>query len=227
MSDHRVLICDDHWIVRQAVRQRLDEIPGFEVVGEVADGAEVTAAVRELRPDLVLIDVEMPEVNGIEAMSRLLSRWPEMKILVFTAHEEEDLVRLAAREGAAGFIVKSADIEQIRKACESVIGGGSWFPGYEGELEREDELQRLRSLSDREREILSLLATGMRAQGVAEVTGLRLATVYTHVRNVVGKLGVETRTQAVAIATRYAFLEPRQGASSAAPAPRKGTRRSA
>ncbi|MCB0869211.1 MAG: response regulator transcription factor [Solirubrobacterales bacterium] len=208
MSNHRVMICDDHWIVRQAIRQRIEEIPGFEVVAEVGDGAAVVNAVREHHPDLLVIDVELPEVNGIEAMRRVLGRWPDLKVLVFTAHEELDLVRLAAREGAAGFLVKSASIDQIREACEAVVGGEQWFPVGEADLEEADELQRLRSLSDREREILSLLATGMRAQGVAEVTGLQPATVYTHVRNVVAKLGVETRTQAVAIATRFAFLEP-------------------
>lgn len=208
MSDHRVLICDDHWIVRQAIRQRIDEIPGFEVVGEVGNGAAVTAAIREHRPDLLVIDVELPEVNGIEAMSRALARWPEIRVLVFTAHDEEDLVRLASREGAAGFLVKSAEIEQIRDACETVVAGRSWFPGWEDRLDEDDELQRLQALSEREREILSLLASGMRAQGVAEEIGIQPATVYTHVRNVVAKLGVETRTQAVAIATRYAFLEP-------------------
>lgn len=207
MSDRRVLICDDHWIVRQAIRQRLNEIPGFTVVGEVTDGSEVTSAYREHRPDLVIIDVEMPQVDGIEAMSRVLARWPEAKVLVFTAHEEEDLVRLAVREGAAGFLVKSAEIGQIREACETVTSGGRWFPGYEDRLDREDELQRLRSLSDREREILSLLASGMRAQGVAREIGIQTATVYTHVRNVVAKLEVDTRTQAVAIATRYSFLD--------------------
>ena len=202
------MICDDHWIVRQAIRQRIEEIPGFEVVAEVGDGAAVVNAVREHHPDLLVIDVELPEVNGIEAMRRVLGRWPDLKVLVFTAHEELDLVWLAAREGAAGFLVKSASIDQIREACEAVVGGEQWFPVGEADLEEADELQRLRSLSDREREILSLLATGMRAQGVAEVTGLQPATVYTHVRNVVAKLGVETRTQAVAIATRFAFLEP-------------------
>lgn len=208
MTRHRVLICDDHWIVRQAIRGKIEEISGFEVVAEVGDGASVVAAVREHQPDLVLIDVEMPEVNGIEAMVRVLSRWPEVKVLVFTAHEELSLVRLAAREGAAGFLVKSADIEQIRNACETVARGDRWFPGLEDRLGDEDELQRLRSLSAREREILTLLATGMRAQGVAEEIGIRTATVYTHVRNVVSKLGVDTRTQAVAIATRYSFLDP-------------------
>jgi two-component system response regulator DegU len=208
VSDHRVLICDDHWIVRQAIRQRVDEIPGFEVVGEVEDGAAVMAAVREHRPDLLVIDIELPEISGIEAMKRVLARWPELKVLVFTAHEEEDLVRLAAREGAAGFLVKSADVNQIREALETVVGGEMWFPGLDGDFDDDDELRRLRSLSAREREILSLLGSGMRAQGVAAEIGIQPATVYTHVRNVVAKLGVDTRTQAVAIATRYSFLEP-------------------
>ena len=209
MSDHRVLICDDHWIVRQAIRQRISELPGFEVVGEVAQGKEVKPAVREHRPDLVILDIEMPDVNGIQSMERILSRFPETRVLVFTAHDDPNLVRLAAREGADGFLVKSAALDQIRDACETVMSGKKWFPGYSRkQLEEDDELKRFLSISEREREILALLATGMRAQGVAEEIGIRPATVYTHVRNVVGKLGVETRTQAVAIATRYSFLDP-------------------
>ncbi len=207
MSDHRVLICDDHWIVRRAIREQIEGIPGFEVAGEVGDGAAVVGAVRRHRPDLVLIDVEMPGMNGFDATAAVLLRWPQTRVLVFTAHEEDDLVRLAAREGAAGFLVKSADMGRIREACETVAAGGTWFPGYERKLNRVDELQLLRSLSDREREILALLAAGMRAQGVAEEIGIKPATVYTHVRNVLAKLGVETRTQAVAIATRYSFLD--------------------
>lgn len=208
MTDVRVLICDDHWIVRQAIRTRLDEMSGFEAVAEVSDGASVLPAVREHHPDLVLIDIEMPEVNGIEATRRILARFPDIKVLVFTAHDDANLVRLAAREGASGFIVKSASIEQIREACEAVTAGDPWYPGFEGQFDQDDELQRLLSLSDRERQILALLASGMRAQGVAGKIGIQTATVHTHVRNVVNKLGVETRTQAVAIATRYSFLDP-------------------
>jgi DNA-binding NarL/FixJ family response regulator len=208
MSDARVLICDDHWIVREAIRSRVEEIPGFEVVGEVGDGRNVIDAVREHRPDLLMIDVEMPGTNGIQAMAQVLDRWPETRVLVFTAHEERNLVRLAVREGASGFLAKSASQEEIREACEALLAGETWFPGGLGRLEDEDELQRLLSLSRREREILWLLASGMRAQGVAEALDIRPATVYTHVRNVVSKLEVDTRTQAVAIATRYAFLEP-------------------
>ncbi|HMT05708.1 MAG TPA: response regulator transcription factor [Solirubrobacterales bacterium] len=208
MTDVPVLICDDHWIVRQAIQARIDELPGFEVVAEVADGASVLPAVRKHQPELVIIDIEMPEVNGIEATRRVLTRFPGIKVLVFAAHDDANLVRLAAREGASGLIVKSASFEQIRDACEAVTAGGSWYPGFEGQFDQDDELQRLQALSDREREILALLATGMRAQGVAEKIGIQTATVYTHVRNVVRKLGVETRTQAVAIATRYSFLDP-------------------
>lgn len=204
---HRVLICDDHWIVRQAIRQRVDEMPEFEVVGEVSDGAGAVDEVRSLNPDLLLIDIEMPDLNGIDATARVLKRWPDLKVLIFSAHEEPDLVRLAAEVGAAGFLSKAASLDQIHEACRAVAAGRTWFPDFPEVPDEPDELARLRSLSDREREILSLLASGMRAQGVAEAIGIRTATVYTHVRNIVAKLGVETRTQAVAIATRYSFME--------------------
>lgn len=217
MSEHRVLICDDHWICRQAIRQRINEIPGFEAVSDIEDSAEVIDAVREYSPDLLLVDVEMPGLNGIEVMRRVLTLWPDSRILVFSAHEEEELVRLAYREGAAGFLMKSANIDQISAACEAVVSGEKWFPGHEDRLEEEDELERYWTLSDREREILRLLADGMRTREVAKEIGVQSSTVYTHVRNLITKLGVSSRTQAVAIATRFSFLDSPPGTPGATP----------
>ena len=160
------------------------------------------------RPDVVLIDIEMPRIDGITATARILELWPETRVLVFTAHREPNLASLAAECGAAGYLDKSASAEELREAIATVTAGGDWFPGQARRDTGDGELARLRRLSPRERQILDLLASGMRAEGVAAEIGISPATVYTHVRNIVGKLEVDTRTQAVAIATRYAFLAP-------------------
>ena len=209
MAASRIVICDDHEIVREALRARLDAVPDFEVVGEAADGRKVIDVVRRTRPDLVVIDVELPGSDGISASVRMLELWPDQKILVFTAHDQASVCDLVAQAGGQGCVSKSASTSEIERACRAVLGGGTWFETVSGQVDGEgDELRRLRSLSDRELEILNLLAGGMRASDIAEATGLQKATVYTHVRNVVNKLGVQTRTQAAAMAIQYSFLNP-------------------
>jgi len=210
MVTSRVVICDDHAIVREALKNKIGETTKLEVVGEAEDGEAVVGLVLKLKPDLLIIDVEMPKSDGISAMSSILEKEPEIKVLIFTAHEQPNVIDLAVRCGASGYLLKSASTSEIRTASEAVLAGGEYFPESHRTPapDERDELARLRMLSARERQILDLLATGMRARGVADEIGIQPATVYTHVRNVVLKLGVDTRTQAVAIATKYSFLDP-------------------
>ncbi len=212
MSTKRVAICDDHEIVREALRFQIDAQDDLQVVGEAADGKEAVAVVVSQKPDLAIIDVELPDSDGITLISRLLGERPELRIMVFSAHEEPGLVSLAAEQGAHGFVGKSESTSAIVPAARVVLSGELWFPRLPPpDAERsgngDDELRRLRSLTPREREVLKLFAEGMRADGVAAKAGIRRATVYTHVRNAIHKLDVDSRTQAVSIATRYSFLE--------------------
>ncbi|HTU15843.1 MAG TPA: response regulator transcription factor [Solirubrobacterales bacterium] len=210
MVTSRVVICDDHAIVREALKNKIGEAAELKLVGEAADGEAVVETALDLKPDLLIIDVEMPKTDGISAMSSILEKEPEIKVLIFTAHQQPNVIDLAVRCGASGYLLKSASTSEIRIACKAVLSGGEYFPDRHRTPapDERDELERLRMLSARERQILDLLATGMRARGVAEEIGIQPATVYTHVRNVVLKLGVDTRTQAVAIATKYSFLDP-------------------
>lgn len=209
------MICDDHEIVREALRAQIDADEDLEVVGEAGDCEAAVAAVIANQPDLAIVDIELPDSDGIVVIRRLLAEKPDLKIMVFSAHEQPGLISLAAEYGARGFVGKSESTSAIVPAARAVLSGSLWFPhppasGPDGSgpgTDDEDELRRLRSLTPREREILELFAQGLRADGAAARIGIQRATVYTHVRNAIHKLDVESRTQAVAIATRYAFLQ--------------------
>jgi len=203
----QIVLCDDHEIVREALRRRIEAESGLEIVGEAGNGEQVRQVVRKLQPDLLITDVELPGSDGIAAAAELVKERPDLRVLVMSAHEEPALVSFAAESGAAGFIGKSQITDQIIPAIEALAKGRRWFPqGVDSDEELGEGLRRLRSLSPRERQILDLFATGMKARGVSEVIGIRPATVYTHVRNAIHKLNVDSRTQAVAIAVRYSYL---------------------
>lgn len=203
----QIVLCDDHEIVREALRRRIEAESGLEIVGEAGNGEQVRKVVRKLQPDLLITDVELPGSDGIAAAAELVKERPDLRVLVMSAHEEPALVSFAAESGAAGFIGKSQITDQIIPAIEALAKGRRWFPqGADSDEELGEGLRRLRSLSPRERQILDLFATGMKARGVSEVIGIRPATVYTHVRNAIHKLNVDSRTQAVAIAVRYSYL---------------------
>ena len=185
----------------------MDSVAEIEVVGEAATGDEAAGKVRDLAPDLLITDIELPGTDGIAMAAELMREHPDLKVLVISAHDEPALVALAADSGVSGFVSKGEVANEITTAIKTVGDGGSWFPkGAERDEDLREDLRRLRSLTPRERQILDLFATGMRAQEVSEVTGIRRATVYTHVRNAIHRLNVDSRTQAVAIATRYRYL---------------------
>jgi two-component system, NarL family, response regulator DesR len=200
----RVVLCDDHEIVREAIKSRMAGIPGIEMVGEAVDGDEVIEQVEKLEPDVAIVDIELPGIDGIEATRKILDTKPETRVIVFTAHAQPDLLSLALKAGASGYVLKSAPAEDIARAIEVVADGhtfvGTELSGANGELEK------LLALTPREREILELLAEGLRVKEIAERLTLSPATVHTHVRNAIAKLEVDTRTEAVALAVRFSYL---------------------
>lgn len=207
MSMKRIVICDDHQIIREAVGNRLGRIDGLELVGEAADGTELLEIVPGLEPDLILIDLEMPRRSGISTIRKLKETMPRVPVIVLSAHGEPDVVDLAIETGAAGFLLKSATTEEIAAAIESATGGRLYLgEGVEAGNGQTQALERLSKLTPRELQILGLLADGKRARGIAEQLNVQPATVYTHVRNTVQKLDVDTQTQAVALTLRYSFL---------------------
>ena len=201
----RVVLCDDHEIVRDAVRARMADSDAVEIVGEAADGREVVDVVTKLEPDVVIMDVEMPKVDGIEGTRAVLKARPKTKVIVLTAHAQPDLLALALRAGASGYVLKSAPATDIARAVRAVAGGGTFLGGdFAGPAA--SDLEKLLALSPRERQVLELLAEGLRVKDIAERLSLSPATVHTHVRNAIAKLEVDTRTEAVALAVRFNYL---------------------
>jgi len=200
----RVVLCDDHEIVREAVKARMAEVAGVEIVGEAETGEDVVGVVQELKPDVAIIDVELPGQDGIEATKAVLKARPETRVIILTAHAQPDLLTLALRAGASGYVLKSAPSEDIARAIEVVAGGGTFVGTEQGQ--GAGEVEKLLALTPREREILELLAEGLRVKQIADRLSLSPATVHTHVRNAIARMEVDTRTEAVALAVRFSYL---------------------
>jgi two-component system response regulator DesR len=155
---------------------------------------------------VLIIDVELPERDGIEAARKVREVRPRTKVIIFTAHTQPDLLALALHAGVSGYVLKSAPAEDIARAVKAVTGGDTFLGGDFSGSEPLG-LEKLLTLAPREREILGLLAEGLQVKQIAKRLRLSPATVHTHVRNAIAKLGVETRTEAVALAVRFDYLD--------------------
>lgn len=200
-----VLIADDHPLFRNGMRALLSSVPGMEVAGIATTGNEVIALAASLQPDVILMDLQMPGVSGIEATRQILHSSPHIRILVVTMFEEDHSVFAALRAGARGYILKDADEEEILRAIRAVGRGEAIFsPAIAQRLidffatPRPVLLPRLfPELTDREREILDLIAQGYNNSDIARRLTLSLKTVANHVSNIFSKLQVVDRAQAI------------------------------
>jgi DNA-binding NarL/FixJ family response regulator len=200
------LIADDHEVVREGLRLALSRSPHIRVIGEASDGKSAVTLTERRRPDVVIMDLRMPDMDGLEATEEILRKLPETAVLIFTAYGERSLMQRGLESGARGYILKETPHETLIRAIEKVAGGDTFvdpalmaeFIAGKGQME---------VLTPREREILQLLADGMSNVDVAAKLFISQETVKSHVRHILAKLEADTRTQAVAIALREAMID--------------------
>ncbi len=209
-----VVLADDQALMRMGFRMVLDAEEGISVVGEASDGSSAVAQARALKPDVILMDVRMPGMNGIDATAAITQQCPDTKVLILTTFDLDEYAFAGLRAGAAGFLLKDTRPAELAEAIRTVAGGeavvsprvtrrmlemfASHLPDSAGEESREDP--RISSLTPREREILVLMAQGLSNAEIAEGLVVSATTVKTHVGNVLAKLGVRDRVQAVVVA---------------------------
>lgn len=216
----RVLICDDHALFRRGLTMVLESEDGIEVVGEAEDGSEAVTKAEELAPDVVLMDVRMPRVSGIEATRTIAENVPTTKILMLTVSDEEDDLYDAIKAGATGYLLKEISIEEVASAIRAVVSGQSLIsPSMASKLltefsnlsKRADERQSVPTprLTDRELEVLKLVAQGLTNRDIAGELYISENTVKNHVRNILEKLHLHSRMEAVVYAVREKLLDIR------------------
>lgn len=211
----RVLIADDQALVREGLTLLLAQDEGLEVVGAAEDGETAVALAAELRPDVVLMDLVMPGLDGVDATRRIIALMPLTQVVILSAYADDESVFAAINAGAAGYLTKDSGGEQIRKAVETVHGGGALLDP----LVQRRLLERVRAhakhphaeppheLTHRELEVLRLISHGLSNHEIAECLFLSEATVKTHVNNILAKTELRDRAQAVAYAFRYGLAE--------------------
>ncbi|MDQ3913262.1 MAG: response regulator transcription factor [Actinomycetota bacterium] len=217
----RVLVADDHPVFRRGMRTILGAEPDTELVGEATDGEEAVALALELHPDVILMDLNMPKVGGIEATRRILEARSDTAILMLTMFEDDKSIFAAMRAGARGYVLKGADGAETLRAIHAVASGGAIFGptiawrlteyfAAPGEDSRTSSAQAFPSLTEREHEILSLMAEGYTNGAIASRLYLSPKTVRNYVSSVFTKLGVEDRSQAI-VRAREAGLGTKGG----------------
>ncbi|MCS7062197.1 MAG: response regulator transcription factor [Anaerolineae bacterium] len=206
----RILIADDHAVVRQGLRMFLSLDPDLEIVGEAADGAEAVQKARELKPDVVVMDLLMPVMDGIAATAIIRRELPETEVLALTSVLEDASVIGAVKAGAIGYMLKDTQADELCRAIKAAAAGQVQLsPRAAARLMREVRLpDSPEALTERETEVLRLLAQGRSNKEIAAALTIGEKTVKTHVSNILAKLGVQSRTQAALYAVRMGLVNP-------------------
>ncbi len=208
----RVVLADDHAVVRQGIRNFLEEDPAIRVVAEANDGEEAVAYVAREHPDLVLLDVQMPRLNGLDAARRIRQTLPKVRVLMLTAYEDEPYILAALQAGVSGYLLKTASSDELVRAVHAVADGETALsPAVAKKMVQRtlgmgSREQATEPLTERELGILQLAAKGMGNRQIAAALGISDRTVQGHLANIYDKLQVSTRTEAVLAAVRYKWI---------------------
>jgi len=209
------LIADDHELFRRGVAAELTQVPGWVVAAEATNGRDAVALAASLKPDIVVLDLTMPELNGLEAARQIILADPSARILILTAHESEQLVREVLSAGAKGYVLKSDAGKTLITALQALLEGGSFFTSnvarmvLDGYLRSDSrEAVPAQTLSAREREIVQLLAEGNSNKDIARVLNISVKTAETHRSNVMRKMGFDSLAELVRYAIRNNIIDP-------------------
>jgi two-component system, NarL family, response regulator DegU len=225
----KIVIIDDHQLFREGVKRILDLEQSFQVVAEGDDGCEVVKLYEDYQPDVIIMDINMPDTNGVDATRHLIEKYPEAKVIILSIHDDENYVTHALKTGAIGYLLKEMDAEELINAVKIVAEGGSYLhPKVTHNLVKEFrrlskheghgvgtavanlEIRRpLHLLTRRECEVLQLLTDGKSNRGIGEALYISEKTVKNHVSNILQKMNVNDRTQAVVVAIKNGWVEVR------------------
>ncbi len=206
----RILLADDHALVRQGIRELLSAQPEFEIVGEAATGAQAVQAALETRPDVVLLDIHMPDGDGLWATGEIVRELPSTRVLILTVSTEDEHLKETLRRGAAGYLLKSSAADSLFQAIREVVRGETTVPGTMagrilasmGQADEAHGAGREAGLSVREQEVLRLLSQGSTNKEIAQALEISENTVKAHLKSILRKLGVTNRVEAAGWALR-------------------------
>jgi DNA-binding NarL/FixJ family response regulator len=211
----RIVIADDHELFRRGLAAELTQVPGWVVAGEAANGRDAVELAAALKPDIVVLDLTMPELNGLEAARKIISENPAVRVLILTAHESEQLVREVLSAGAQGYVLKSDAGRILIAALQALLDGRSFFTSnvarmvLDGYLRSESrDASTPETLSPREREIVQLLAEGNSNKDIARALKISVKTTETHRSNIMRKMGFGSLPELVRYAIRNKIIEP-------------------
>ena len=213
----RVLLADDHTLVRAGIRSLLENMVGIEVIAEASDGRDALRLVRAHRPDVVLMDIAMPGLNGLEAAARIAKKFPNVRVVILSMHVNEEYVLQALRAGAAGYMVKGADAAELEIAIRAVARGETYLSPMVSKHVVTDYIQRisgetspLELLTPRQREVLQLIAEGYSTKKIARTLKISVKTVETHRMQLMERLDIHDIAGLVRYAIRVGLVRPDQ-----------------
>lgn len=211
----RIAIADDHGVLREGLKLQLMQHEGFEVVGEASDGRQAVKTAEELKPDIMIMDIGMPSLNGIEATAQIVKKNPGIRVIILSVHSDEEYLLRALNAGAKGYLLKESAHLDLKRAVEAVAQGHSFFSPTISKMLMDDFVQQLQRrgmkdsydlLTDREKEILQLLAEGKSNKEIASLLNLSVYTVETHRTHIMQKLDLHSAVEIVMYAVRKKII---------------------